>query len=1132
MQKLTRLLLLLVVSTSPLRLFAQGGATGAISGRVKDPTGAVIGSAVITVVEEKTGGRVSVKSQADGAFLVPQLIPASYRITAEAVGFKRLIISGLTVDVETTLTQDLVLEVGGTTEKIEVQGRASLVETTSGGVGTLVSVSHVLEMPLVDRNVFNLVNLVPTAVLNNGYLEIGGGRTQSALAMVDGVQNTRGGLAVTNIELSPPVDSMQEFKVEVSSFGAEYGHTSAGLVNAVTKQGGNQFHGSFYEFVRNNDFDATGWGNDNKPPLHRNNFGGTIGGPIRKNRTFFFYNLDVLLEHDGVSNTRNVGLPAWRTGDFSTATRDAAGKATPIVIYDPNTGTGTPLNPLATTPFPNAIIPASRLDPVAVKALGYVPGPNRAANDPANQTGNWQQNSINTTTTGYHTIRVDHELTAATKVFVREVLTQPETNLTGYSQGYGPADPAGLLIHNRRQNLAINATHLFSATRFLNYTMGFNRVYIHRTSGDCCDTNWGQKLGIPNVPGEVFPLFTIAGGTVPVDSFGAVGNANRIATITNFDYVGNMTEIHGRHTLKYGIQYTRDNANDLSRSDPSGVWTFNGMYTRGINANGTTVANTGMNMADFLLGRMSAASVQVSPGIGKRLQYYGAYFQDDWRIAPRLTLNLGIRYETESPATEVAGRMSNLNPYLPDPLAGQNGIPAGTLGVMQFPGLNGVGKYLWNWNYLNFAPRFGFAWRVFGDNDTVVRGGFGLFYGDAYDRELIQEERVGFDNSYQARTPVPFTLAQGAPPGSLDGTPVSALTPSFGNRGTAYPQSLIQYLDPHRKTPYSENANISIQHQWKGILFEISGLGTFGRQLIFGNINMNLIPENLLSQTQIQPYLRRPFPQFDSDQAQIQILAPNWGISNYLAFTFKTEKRFSNGLGWVISYAYTHWIDNLIFFGGTFGDTDQIQNIYNIKGERSASQGEIPQRLVVSPIYDLPFGKGRTWLQHGILSQIIGGWQVGAIGTMQTGSPFGSSVLNGPVNYLGDSAAGTTLRPNLVMTDLASPNQGQPAVGQRGVQWLNPAAFAIPALYTHGNASRTLPGVLSPKLINFDMMLSKNFLVRERWRAQIRWEAFDATNTPYFQVPNESVGNGSFGIINSVSATSRRIMQLGAKLYW
>src|SRR6266550_4956379 len=361
----------IALSAIPARLWPQV-ATGTITGVVRDSTGAVIPEVIVTAVEQQTGTAVTVKSLNDGAFLVPNLSPADYRLMAESAGFKRLVIEGLKVDVGSVLTQDMALEIGVTTESIQVTGRTSLVETANGEVGTTVQVSHVLEMPLVDRNVFNLVNLVPGSFSSAGGVSIGGGRIQSGLYMVDGVNNTRGGLGTTTIELSPPVESMQEFKVEVNNFGAEFGHTAAGVVNAVTKSGANQFHGSVYEFLRNDKFDARGWGADALPPLRRNNFGGVIGGPIRKNKTFFFYNLDYLIQHDGVTKTRNVGLPAWRTGDFSTATRDAGGRAAPVVIYDPNTGSGTFTNPLNTTPFPNNIIPADRLDPVAVKALTYL----------------------------------------------------------------------------------------------------------------------------------------------------------------------------------------------------------------------------------------------------------------------------------------------------------------------------------------------------------------------------------------------------------------------------------------------------------------------------------------------------------------------------------------------------------------------------------------------------------------------------------------------------------------------------------------------------------------------------------------------------------------------------------------
>jgi hypothetical protein len=360
------ILILTVLLAFPDQLWSQVAA-GTITGVVKDTTGAVIPGASVTVTEQQTGTAVTVKSQHDGAFLAPNLTPADYRLAAEVAGFKRMVIDGLKVNVGSVLTQDLVMEVGGTTESVQVTGRTSLVETTNGAIGTTVQVSHVLEMPLVDRNVFNLVNMVPGAFSSAGLVSLGRSRLQTAQALVDGVNNTRGGLGANGIELSPPVESMQEFKVEVNSFGAEYGHTNGGVVNAVTRSGSNQFRGNAYEFLRNDKLDATGWGADALPPLRRNNYGASIGGPMRKNKTFFFYNLDYLVQHDGVTNTRNVGLPAWRTGDFSTATRDAGGRAAPVVIYDPATGTGTFATPINTTPFPNNIIPANRIDPLAAK---------------------------------------------------------------------------------------------------------------------------------------------------------------------------------------------------------------------------------------------------------------------------------------------------------------------------------------------------------------------------------------------------------------------------------------------------------------------------------------------------------------------------------------------------------------------------------------------------------------------------------------------------------------------------------------------------------------------------------------------------------------------------------------------
>jgi hypothetical protein len=1121
--------LTMVIASSPAQV-----AMGSVTGTVRDSSGGVVPGASVVVTNDGTGLSLSVTTQNDGAYFAPQLVPGDYTVAVSAAGFKQLRITSLKIDVGTTLTQDATLEIGQVAETIQVEGQSSLVETTSGQVGTTIQTSYVLEMPLSNRNVFTLVNLVPGAFYRGSDISLGGGRTRSAQILIDGVTSSRGGVAAQQVDLTPPVDSMQEFKVEVNAMGAENGRSSAGAVNGVTRSGTNRFTGSFYEFIRNDALDAAGWNNDTKPKLRRNNFGANIGGPIRRNKTFFFYNYDGLRERTGAVSTRSVGLPEWRTGNFSTATRDAGGRAVVVPIYDPDTGTGSFGSPRSNTPFPGNIIPSSRFDPVAVKAIAFMPSANREPNNPYNFSGNWQSNRPNSVTRDYHIGRVDHEITSNTRIFGRYIVTLPESDSDGYSAAYGPADPEGLFVRNRRQNLALNITHMFSPTFLLTASGGYNRVFIHRQSGDCCDTNYGQLLGIPNVPGEVFPRFNFGGGLAPVTEIGAAGNANRQAAINNFEYAVRFSKIAGSHTFKFGFQHSRYGGNELSRNQPSGVYGFNGRQTAGFNAAGAAIANTGLQFADFLLGRLNSVDATLTPTYGRRIHYYAGYVQDDWRMTSNLTLNLGIRYETETPMFEVADRMSSWDPWLPNPLAGTGDIPAGALGVAIFPNRHGEGKYLWNADRNNIAPRFGFAYRVRGSQNTAVRGGFGIFYGNPYDREIVQQLKAGYGTVYRARNPVEYTLRQGPPPGAFNDIPESDLTPSYGTRGTPTETSTVQYLDRNRNTPYSMNYNLTVQHQWQGMFIELGFLGNLGRQIVFPNINMNHIRPELLSQTQIPERLRRPWTVLGSNQGQVQILAPNWGLSNYHAFTLRMERRFSNGFSWILAYTLSKWIDNAVFVGGddaTFGDNDQIQNIYDLPNERSLSQNHVPHRLVLSPIVDLPFGKGKKWLnQGGVSNAVLGGWQLSTMATFRTGSPFGVLVLNGPRDVLGDQADGKNLRPDIVGDPNASVNRGQPAPGIRGIEWFNPAAFQTPARFTHGNVSRTVPGTLSPGWITFDSLVAKNFQVTERWRIQFRWELFNTFNTPEFGQPSQTLGGGGFGYVTD--AGSRRIMQMGLKVYW
>ena len=623
---------LFIVFCLPAALWAQG-ATGSITGTVEDSTGAVIPGAAVTLTNQATGLANQIESQADGSYFVPNLQPGDYTVSVEIEGFKRQDVTGLRINAGSTVTQAITLEIGVVTETVEVSAQAVAVETTSGQVGSTVQIEQILEMPSISRNVFSLVNLVPGAFyaedLNNPNatrVSLGGGRTQSASAMVDGVNNTRGGLGVQNVEMSPPIDAMQEFKVEVNNLGAEYGRSSAGVINAVTKSGTNAFHGSFYEFLRNDKLDAAGWNNDTKPSLRRNNFGGTVGGPIVKNRTFFFYNLDVLRIRQGVTRTRSVGFPEFQQGDFSRATARIKGKTKMVPIYDPDTGSGTFAKPKGTSLFPNNTIPLTRFDPVAaaVVAGNYIPAANRTPNNIANNSGNWQQIANDQFNRNFHTMKLDHEWTSNTRSFVRYILTIPDEDLSGYTPGYGVADQNGLAIKNKRQNLALNLTHLFSPTFILNATAGFNRVFVDRKSGDCCDTNYATKFGLSNESvekgGEVFPRFNHGGGLVPVNQIGAVGNAHRDAVFTNFDYVFNFTKTRGSHTFKFGTQFSAYQGNELSRPSPSGIYGFNGRWTQKYDAKGKRIGNTGIRYADFLLGRLNSVDSRVAGTIGKRIK--------------------------------------------------------------------------------------------------------------------------------------------------------------------------------------------------------------------------------------------------------------------------------------------------------------------------------------------------------------------------------------------------------------------------------------------------------------------------------------------------------------------------------
>ncbi|MGH9848149.1 MAG: hypothetical protein ACREEM_56420, partial [Blastocatellia bacterium] len=512
-----------------------------------------------------------------GAYLAPQLLPGVYRVRAELAGFKQVLVERVQVNIDQAVALDLRLEVGAVTESVTVEGEALALNTETGSVGHVVQNRQINDLPLNGRNAFDLVNLTPASFKIGDVVSVAGGRTQTASALLDGVFNSRGGVGAEGIEISPPIDSMQEFKVQANSMSAEFGRSSGGIINATTRSGTNRFRGSVYEFLRNDLFDSKGWNVDQKAPLRRNQFGGTFGGPIIRNRTFFFYNYDGFRESRGVVRTRRVPTELERRGDFSQTTfESSAGVSGGVLpIYDPVTS----------RQFAGNLIPANRLDPVAVKLLAFLPLPNRPPDNPITGAGNYQENSVNRTTRDFHIVRLDHDLTANTKIFGRYTLIEPDNSPDGATTGFGVADPDALDLFNRRQNLALNLQHIFSPKLIATLSFGGTRLSIVRQSVAAGEDIPG-KVGLRGVEPDAFPRFTFNGGRVPMTTFGAIGNQNRLAAFTNTQLSGSINWIRNNHNLKFGGEFWRFNANEVNRQFASGQFTFQPTPTQGRNAQG------------------------------------------------------------------------------------------------------------------------------------------------------------------------------------------------------------------------------------------------------------------------------------------------------------------------------------------------------------------------------------------------------------------------------------------------------------------------------------------------------------------------------------------------------------------
>lgn len=1076
-----------------------------VSGRVVDPGGAVIPNAAIVAQNEETGVRTEAQSNEAGVYVLPFLQPGRYTISVSQPGFKRFTRSGLVLQTADVITLDLQLEIGDLAESVTVSAEAPLLESASSTVSQMVDSRVVSDMPLSGRRALELTKLIGGAVFIDysgqakPNFSLSGGRVQNQMFWLDGgnIQNMR--LGIGQVDTDPPVEVIKEFRVVQNSYAAEYGGSAGGLIISTTKSGTNEFHGSAFEFFRNDKMDAAGFfapiqdGRKVRAPLRYNLFGGTLGGPIIKDRTHFFAGYEGTRRSDGSTQILTVPTDLQRAGDFS-ETFNVQGRL--LQLYDPLTNQ-TVDGRIIRQPFAGNVIPQSRIDPVSRALLDFWPRPNRppvniagAQNFAANRAQRFERDNV--------TARVDHVFSNANRFYYRMVINKdPIFWTSNYPDPI--ADPQGTFTSDRLQQTYLFAdTHTLSPNLILDARFSFStRRAIAAPAGLGSDIV--ERIGLKGVPSGTFPVIAPAG----IANLGN-GTHRLQAPIRQQQIVPSLTWVKGTHLVKFGGEIRRSTNFEIFRQITSGQFNF---ATTGSGIPGN--AQTGTGFATFLLGFVNGFQQRETEVLDRYSYYLAGFIQDDWKVTSTLTLNLGFRWETDTPITDFNNRMNGFDLTAINPVSG-------TPGVVRFAGVDGWPRQPYSTDWNNLGPRFGFAWRPMGSNRWVVRGGYGIFYEHPFAAGAPNSASLGYELSAAVSSPdngvtPAFFLREGATV-SLESPPRDA---SFGAvRVGQQPNTNVTFYEQNRRTGYAQHFNFGIQRELAhNMLLEVQYLGNLGRKMPISNINMNQVPFPLLGPGNAQ--VRRPFPQFNN----VSILLPTMGSNNYHAGVVKLEKRLSGGLSFLTSYTWARNIGNInqsaAGSGGT-GDNQNFMDYYNRRLDKGPLSIDIVHRWVSSAVYDLPFGRGRGRLTSGPLSHVFGGWQIGGISTVQSGGPFTVTTQTNTTNSFSAGA----LRANRLA------NGNLPRSERTVNRWFDVNAFAAPPDFTFGNAGR---GILrGDNLVNFDFSLLKNFRFGEGRFVQFRVESFNAFNHPDFALPNRTLDSPGFGTVTD--ATSPRTMQLGLRI--
>jgi hypothetical protein len=1082
--------------------------TSVVTGRITDPTGSSIPTARVKVVNEQSGSEQSTLTNDSGTFRVGSLAPGSYRLEVEADGFQKLIRGPVTVEVAQVLALDLELLLGRANETVSVTEAAPLVESQTSNLGQVVSRQMLAGLPLPNRAASSLAALAPGVVMidtgagtaeNYPVFSIAGGRARNQNFTLDG-GNVSNAVGLTRPQqlTSLPVDAMQEFKVVANNYSAEFGHSTGGIVSMSTRSGTNQYSGSLFESLQNNALNARNFFSAIRSPVRLNQYGGTLGGPIRKDKTHFFLTWEQTRQLTSSDTTSTVPTLLERQGNFSDL-RSASAKLIPI--YDPLTGS----TAATRQPFPGNSIPADRFDLVAIAAMGYFPVPNRTGS--STNANNFIGSSRNRLNRNIVVGRLDHQFRATDLLTARYYVNDASTNNSG-TYGNPPADPLADITDVRVQSMLGSYTHIFSPA----VTNDFRYSYLRRKFLDTrpgYGDNFAAKIGLAGVSDAAFPAFTIPGygvpagfvaGNVTVPNTGAaLGNPSAVyrfqTPIVDQQFLESLSWFRGKHAWKLGAEY-RGGANDETRDRGSaGNFTISPLITD-LPGSGSASGNA---LATFLLGYVNAASIQVSDKILSRASYMAFYVQDDWRVTDRLTLNAGLRYEVEFPRYVAGNKMNSFDPTAINPVSG-------TPGVVTFAGKNGTTRRAFATDWNNVGPRLGFAWRIPGKRETVVRGGAGLFYGPTVSNTIGDVAALGFSTaaSYsvaQAETQSAFLLRNGFPAYARQ-----TLTPGFGAVPVGQkPNTAVSFFNPQQVAPISYQYNLGVQREAaRDLLVEIGYIGNVAHHLTANDLSLDQVPPSLMGPGNAQ--LDRPFPQFSN----VTWINPSIGNSTYHAGFIRVEKRMGGALSFLTHYTFSKFLDD-VEAANEFGTTGSYMDAYNRRLDKGRSGSDVPHRLVVEALYEF-----RGFKSNRVANGLLGGWKVGVLETAESGPTF--TVITS-ANTTNAFPAGA-LRPDL-LRDPSLPS-GQRTAGR----WFDTAAFVNPVPYTFGNSPRS--GLRCAPVVTTDMTLEKSFAITERVRLDLRGEFYNILNHAIFNVPDSTLGDAAFGAVTSARAP--RTGQVAARL--